>query len=111
MVVEESPEEEEEAEAEVAVVDADVVVVDLTLIHNKLLHNSSNSNNNSSGLVKCQDNRVAVTGNATKSTAAKRRLIALRHVLILRPISHQGLITQILPLLLLRNHDGQMLQQ
>src|SRR6266550_6532765 len=84
VVVEELPEEEAAAEAE--------VVVDLTLIHNKLLHNSSNSNN-SSGLVRCQVNRVAVTGNATKSTAAKRRLIALRHVLILRPISHQGLIT------------------
>ncbi len=79
VVVEESPEEEAVAKAEVAV----VVAVDLTLIHNKLLHNSSNNNNNSSGLVRCQDRCMAVTGNAIKSTAAKRRLIVLRHMLTL----------------------------
>jgi len=97
VVEEESPEEEAVAEVTVVDEDADVVAVDLTLIHNKLLRNSSNSNNNnSSGLVKCQDRRVATTGNATKSTAAKQRLIAQRHVLIMRPISHQGLIIQTL---------------
>ncbi len=90
MVVEVSLEEEAVAEAEVADVVADVVAVDLILIHNKLLHSSNN--NNSSGLVKCQDKCVAVTGNATKSTAAKRRLIALQHVLIPSLTSHLGLI-------------------
>src|SRR6266576_2816484 len=74
VVVEERHEEEDVAVAEAVV--AVAVMVDLPLIHNKLLHNSS-------GLVKCQDKRVVVTGNAIKSTAAKQRLITLWHVLII----------------------------
>jgi len=95
--VEERHEEEDVAVAKAVV--TVVVVVDLTLIHNKLLHNnSSNSNsNNSSGLVRCQDKHVAVTGNTIKSTATKRRLIVLWHVLIL---SLNRLLGLIIPTLL-----------
>ena len=94
MVVEERHEEEDTVVAEAVV--AVMVMVDLTLIHNKLLHNNNSSNsNNSSGLVRCQDKCMAITGNTTKSTAAKQRLIVQR-VLILSLNKHLGLITQIL---------------